>query len=192
MVLPSIQEDMLLTLEDDVLPPLTGYEQLSAEMDCHPSAAAVAGMVPCRSGEGRILAVDESDPGDWSKILTVKKARRGRKRDPMLPVGGFGGGFTLWRMDLLRQCLPVRFTEDKQTGVVTGWDYNLCQDLRRLGHRLYLNTRVLCQHDFGAQGRQRVAVLGHGDPSGMEPICPRCHGRTDLGLCECQTHPREK
>jgi len=183
--LQNIADDILLTLEDDVVPPLAGYCRLLSLLDAKPRAAAVAGMVPCRSGGDRLIAIHTTDPGNWSEIVTIKDAARWAAKSAAMPVAGFGGGFTLWRMRQLRECLPVRFTDDPGTGIVTGWDGNLCRDLKQHGYKLYLETGTLCYHDFSAQGKQRAAVVG-GDASGLEPICDVCHGRVDLGECECQ------
>lgn len=149
--------DLVLMLEDDVLPPADAVRKLSA---CFPTSeptrkvGGVAGIYQSRGGGG-ILAISR-DPYNWRAGVTVKDILPG-----MQPIGLIPGGCSLFDARALRSCLPFRWTVDPN-GERVGWDGNVCRRLNRDGWKLFYHGDVRCEHHVSWQryhGRRTIEVL---------------------------------
>lgn len=148
-ILPRITDDMVLTLEDDVLPPLYGFRQIVKSFICGQKTGAVSGVYPSRTGENRIVAAwgnfldGRPENNYWRRILTYE-CISGR-RTP-LQVGFIGGGFVLWQNALVKRFLPMRFMSWR--GKASGWDSNLSRDIRGAGYSLWIDPMIQCEHNY--------------------------------------------
>ncbi len=141
--LPAINEDMVCTLEDDMLPGVNGLRDL---IDCQPARAqygSVAAAYLSRLGGGRVCAAFGHDYCE----------RRVYKRDvrpTLMPVGVTGGGFTLYANALLKKCLPYRFEWWGRTaaapGTPTAWDTIVSHDIQSHGYKVGLLGSCWADH----------------------------------------------
>lgn len=133
--------DLLLMLEDDVLPPLDGLRRLNeAFLPLPRNAVGVCtGVYPSRCGGGKTLALS-SDAKHWRANVTAKDIKPGVNEIGMTP-----GGFTLFDSQALRQCLPMRFFIEP-SGRAIGWDGNTSRAMHDGGWRVTYHGDVLCEH----------------------------------------------
>lgn len=133
--------DLVLMLEDDVLPPLDGARRLNEAFPPVPEnrIGVCTGPYPSRCGGGRIVAVS-LDPVNWVSNITVEGIKPGINECGMTP-----GGFTLFDAAALRQCLPMRFTFDPN-GRPVGWDGNMSRSMHAHGWKVTYHGDVLCEH----------------------------------------------
>jgi hypothetical protein len=138
-VLPRVQEDLVLTLEDDVEPPLDAPRLLGEEIgyrsrgDIGVVAAAYAmpydtGAVCAGQGDGHVEGWGGAVP--WNDL----------PNEPV-DVTAVGGGCTVWANWAIRG-QPIH----QRWGAQLGWDGVLCLAVRRRGHRVRLHGGVRCQH----------------------------------------------
>ena len=146
-VVPHLTGDLVLTWEDDVLPP---------------------GPEAVRTLVGQLLRQD-----DWQRVGAVAATYEARPHPGHATVGGYEGkrfpplsavtpqvhdvtwvpgGFTLWPRWNLHRVLPWRCTEpDGRTGF-GGWDVTACTMLRARGLRVQLAGMLVCEHRFQKEG----------------------------------------
>lgn len=134
----EINTDRLLTLEDDMVPPVDGLRKLSDELFVNSRIGAVAGTY--RSGSHPDHACAAMDEERWYSVPRFEDV-------PKHPVFAnfFGGGFTLYNMNAVRKSLPVLMHQDGS--YIMGWDGYLCREMRRHGYRLVLHGGVRVQHN---------------------------------------------
>jgi hypothetical protein len=138
-ILPRVTEDMTVTLEDDVVPPLDGLHTLVACVRPGERAGAIAGAYLSRHGNGRVVACRGAD------YTSGRMYRTGVQRR-LAPMGCVGGGFTLFHGSALATALPTRF--GYEDGTPTGWDTYLCRAMRADGWGIYLHGGVWCEHNY--------------------------------------------
>jgi len=142
--LPAVGEDMVLTIEDDMVPPPNGFRQL---IDCQPARVqfgAVAAAYLSRLGGGRVCAAFGRDYCDG-------RVYKRHVRQTLMPVGVVGGGFTLWANALLKtRCLPFRFEHWGRTasepGTPTAWDTIACADIAAAKYKVGLLGSCWADH----------------------------------------------
>jgi glycosyltransferase involved in cell wall biosynthesis/SAM-dependent methyltransferase len=163
MVLPRVREDFVLTLEDDVEPPLDAPRLLGRTFCWGPQEGVGGqpiGAVAAAYGWPGMDALVCAGFGDteWGDAPGWEALGDGSKP---LEVGFVGGGCTMWANWALRGT-PVRFHWDRERRL--GWDAGLCADLRRRGWRILLHGGVRCQHHhidevaMGTVGRNGVVA----------------------------------
>lgn len=134
-VMPTIREDLVLTLEDDVEPPLDAVRRLGEQIGCTPWGryAAVAGAYDMGADGG--LCAGRAD-GGWGSPIHWRDLGDG----PM-DVGSVGGGCTMWaNWALVEQPIPFMWYDG------LGWDGSLCNRLRQNGFGIQLHGGVRCTH----------------------------------------------
>lgn len=136
-ILPRVSEDMLVTLEDDVIPPLWALKALVRDVPAKSMVGAMAAAYLSRRGAGRIVAAFGPD-------YIYRRVFRRDLVDGVMKVGCIGGGLTVWHNALVRRSLPFRF--EFRNGIPTGWDTILCADMRDAGHVVRLHGGVWCEH----------------------------------------------
>lgn len=135
-VLPLVREDLVLTLEDDVVPPPDAVRRLGRAFDWAGGhrVGAVAAAYPWPGYRGLVCA--GLGDAEWGEAL----AWSSMSNEPV-DVGFVGGGCTMWANWALHGG-PVRFHWDRRLG----WDAGLCLRLRQDGYRVQLHGGVRCDH----------------------------------------------
>jgi hypothetical protein len=133
-VLPTVTEDLVLTLEDDVEPPPDAIRRLTQQLGCSSSknGAVVAGAYDM--GDDALCA-GRAD-GGWGSRIPWNEVGS----DP-IDVGSVGGGCTIWANWALAG-RPITFRW--QEGL--GWDGSICSDLRDRGYGIQVHGGVRCVH----------------------------------------------
>ena len=135
-LLTRVGEDLVLTLEDDVEPPLDAVPRLAGEIGHRSRGAvgAVAAAYAMPHMEGQVCAAQGRER--WGEPLRWNQV-------PLKPfdVGFVGGGCTVWANWVLRG-LPIHFWWD----ATLGWDGALCIELQRRGYQVRLHGGVRCHH----------------------------------------------
>jgi len=122
IVIPEVTERYIITLEDDVVPPLNGIDLLLDK----PENAVVYGLSYMSRHGG--YAVSDGDV-----FHRIKE-----KQEGIQEVQAIGGGFTLWN--------HTAFINIKRDRPYKGWDDWLCAKIRSDGGRVYCNFNILCEH----------------------------------------------
>ncbi len=150
-VLPLLlpQCDFVLFLEHDVIPPLDGFANLMALM-VEKKAAATAGAY--EQPEAPHLACAAKGKERWTGIVEFAKM-------PPEPfeVGMVGGGFTLYRSEVLQKCTPFSPTFWKDPVYLLGWDGTLGRDIDKLGGKIWLHPGVRCKHEFQSVNKPKTS-----------------------------------
>ena len=132
--LRAIDADVIVMIEDDVIPPNNALPTLLAPLQPWTSTAAVAAVYPSR---------------DNPRVANVSLEKLAWQRMPHLsdlpastlsPVGMVAGGCTAWNAPSLRRMLPLQISPR------LGWDGDLCARLNQAGYRLLLATGIRCTH----------------------------------------------
>lgn len=149
-VLPSLlpQCDLILFLEHDVIPPLDGFANLM-ELITEKKAAVAAGAY--EQPEAPHLACAARGKERWTGIVEFAKM----PKEPF-EVGMVGGGFTLYRSDVLQKCIPFTPTFWKDPVYLLGWDGTLGRDIDKLGGKIWLHPGVRCKHEFQSVNKKAV------------------------------------
>lgn len=128
--------DVIVTLEDDVIPPLHALREILAPLQPWHKAAAVGAVYPSR--ENAATAVASLDPRAWSRMPALASLPRGGYTQ----VGMLAGGCTAWSAPALRKMLPLQ----TRATPCLGWDGDLSARLNCAGYRLLLSAGTRCQH----------------------------------------------
>jgi hypothetical protein len=140
-VLPRVTEDLVLTLEDDVEPPLDAVRRLGEEFG-YPKIGAVAAAYPDAGFAGFVCAGLGTE--GWGPTVNWQDLPF-----ELIDVGCVGGGCTLWANWALQDSVA-----HLQWDLSIGWDGVLCMDLRRNGYRVRLHGGVRCQHHIHERVQQ--------------------------------------
>jgi hypothetical protein len=137
-IFPRVSEEIVVTLEDDMVPPREGVRSLLHLLETSDRAGLVAGVYRDRGNPTRIAAA--LDKRYWLDIPQYDEL-------PAEPfeVGMSGAGFAMMPNRILQQVLPVR-CQRFASGYELGWDGNLGTDLTALGYRLILHPGIRCTH----------------------------------------------
>lgn len=133
-LLPTVGEDVVLTLEDDVEPPPDAIRRLGEQIGWHAQGnyAAVAGAYDM--GDGALCA--GRPDGGWGSPIYWHQLS-----DQPIDAGCVGGGCTLWaNWALAEQPIPFRWYDG------LGWDGSLCTALRQRGYKVRVHGGVRCTH----------------------------------------------
>ncbi len=141
----GLQSDYVLTLEDDILPPLNGFRRLCQDYEPRGKVGAIGGLY--RTRQSPDIAIGGTSHDYWHGRITMAAAR-----SALTEVGFMGGGFTLWNAGCLHMALPCRIQlRPPDNPKPHGWDGNLCLDIRQRGYRLIMDGFVECEHFCGPQ-----------------------------------------
>lgn len=142
-ILPTIDDDFIFTLEDDVIPrdlrAVWKLHDVFVEDFCGDARVGVA----CAAYAAPV------DPGFVTASFAAEEWGDGKVRwsdlqaGPM-DVGFVGGGCTIWANWALKRVLPI--TPEVVGSSVRGWDNYLCRSLRREGFRVVLHGGLSCDH----------------------------------------------
>jgi GT2 family glycosyltransferase len=133
-------EDMILTVEDDTVPPPDAVRRLASHLRPHGKVAAAAGVYESARSPGYIAA--SLKPDRW-----ISERYEGFPKEPF-DAGWLPGGCTLFANWILRRALPLVVRCGPRTESVWNWDNDFSRKLRDLGYRLILDGRVRCEHNF--------------------------------------------
>jgi hypothetical protein len=139
--LHSVSADVVITVEDDVIPPPDALRPLVGPLQPWSTVAAVAAVYPSRDNPG--LANVALETLQWSRMPKLEELPPAS----VIPVGMVAGGCTAWHAPALQRMLPL------QVSPKLGWDGNLSARLNQAGYRLLLATGVRCAHLTGSRHR---------------------------------------
>jgi hypothetical protein len=133
-VLPTVGEDLVLTLEDDIEPPPDAIRRLADQFGGSAAGNYAAVAAAYDMGTGALCA-GRAD-GGWGSPIYWHQVP-----DGPFDVGCVGGGCTLWANWAVRE-QPIRFLWDEGLG----WDGSLCVALRQRGYAIRVHGGVRCLH----------------------------------------------
>lgn len=135
-ILPSINDDMLMMIEDDNIGPHDGIRSLLASFKPGENVAAAAGLYRSRSNPA--CACASSSHERW--ITVQHKDAIGKQ----LPIYMSGGGFTLFGNWAIKKALPFRasFPDNR----VVGWDNHLGKSIFNSGQKMILRGDIAVEH----------------------------------------------
>lgn len=133
-----IREEVAITLEDDIVPPLDGVRSLLHVLEADSRVGLVAGVYRDRVHPENICVARDKQRWLDSPVYDALPA------EPF-EMGMTGCGFTMTLNRALQQALPVRCKRFSE-GYALGWDGNLCRDLSALGYQLLAHPQVRCAH----------------------------------------------
>ena len=137
-VFQKIAEEMVVTLEDDTLPPANGVRRLLDLIRPFSPVAVSASVYRSRTSPAKVCASVRKDL--WGEMPLYDKLP-----DKPFEVGMTGGGFAILANWALKQAVPMR-CEVSSHGVLLGWDGNLGMTLNALGYKLMAHPGVKSQH----------------------------------------------
>ncbi len=146
-VLPRVAEDVVLLLEDDVVPPVDAARRLHRYFGPDSDVAAVGAAYPSPTCPQMACAARGRDY--WHDMPRWDEL--GQRASE---VGFVSGGCTLWANWALRECLPTY--ADLEDGKLWGWETHLCREARERGYRILLDEGVRCRHRIRAEGGKAV------------------------------------
>lgn len=138
--LSGFTDEMLVTLEDDMIPPAGGIRQLFEHFGPYKQTGVAASIYRARHSPAHICAAMSRTI--WDGCPTLEEAAGN-----VLEAGFTGGGFTLWHGAAVRAALPLRIGVNPVTKSLMGWDGNLCQTVRSMGLNVIVDGRVESVHD---------------------------------------------
>jgi hypothetical protein len=135
-VFPRVIEDLVLTLEDDIEPPLDAVRRLGEDIGYRTrgNIGVVAATYAMPYNEREVCA--GYGPDSWGPTVRWE----GLPVEPF-DVGCVGGGCAMWANWALHS-YPVHLRWNE----LLGWDGVLCTALRHKGYRVRLHGSVRCQH----------------------------------------------
>jgi Glycosyl transferase family 2 len=138
-VLPRVQEDLVLTLEDDMDPPRDAARRLGEEIGFrnHGNIGVAAAAYPM-AHDHRAVCASWGDAGGarWGQSVGWQQLS-----DGAMDVAFVGGGCSVWANWAVRDD-PVHLRWREQLG----WDAVRCLALRRRGYRVRLHGGIRCRH----------------------------------------------
>lgn len=137
-IIPKINEDFILTFEDDVVPPLDGVKKLFDEISLPTKIGAIGGVYASPTNKTETTA--SLDEGIWQNNIPLQNI----PKSP-IKVNFIGGGFTLWNNSAIKKIVPAIVSFNKYGGL-TGWDNNFSLKIREKGYNIYLHGDVICEH----------------------------------------------
>lgn len=126
------QDDLVLTVEDDMEPDPGAVRQLHRHFNLGSVVGAAAGTYV--SPEDPLMACASTDRERWVPLPLDQVG------DQVHKVGMAGGGLTLFGGWAIRKALPVEFQNP------IGWDGTLSRRLWRAGHAVLLDGGVRVKH----------------------------------------------
>jgi len=147
-IIPIINTDFILTVEDDVF--VDNRDIIRSFYDVFTDDY-------CRDGYLGAIGCPYSDPLDSDFVTAAMNVDDwGSSRVRFIDLVGdtmevrlIGGGFTLWANWAVRQSLPIFanlvFKEDSNIRI-EGWDYTLSKNIIRNGYKILLFPRVIANH----------------------------------------------
>lgn len=137
-VLSGLQEDVVLLVEDDVVPPAGAARQLCEPLLPFTRVAAVGAVYPSRDHPH--LAVASGNKERWKDVPRMHEVPQA-----LTDIGMIAGGCTVWNNAILRKVLPMQVSE----GLDLGWDGTVCRRANEMGYQFLLDGRLQCQHLCG-------------------------------------------
>jgi len=137
-VFGRVAEEMVVTLEDDTLPPQDGVYRLLELIRPFSEVAVAASVYRSRNAPRRLCAAVCKEA--WIEVPNFDDLP-----DKPFEVGMTGGGFAIIANWALKQAMPMR-CEFSETGALMGWDGNLGIALSGLGYKLMVHPEVKSEH----------------------------------------------
>lgn len=143
MVLPHTSEDLVLTVDDDTIPPLDAATVLIREILAARTDGEAAGIVSgsCESANFRGHLAAARAKHAWTNVPRVGEVAA----NELIEVGFVGNACCLMSKDAVKTVLPMR-AEQLQNGAILGPDGVMCRTLRNAGYSVWLHGGVVCEH----------------------------------------------
>ena len=143
-IIPTINTDFILTVEDDVIVPkniMTGLFSMfyprHFNIDENKIFSGISGLY--QSPSNKLLATLSTNMKEWKEMPTYNEMINVKKE-----VGFIGGGCSLWLNSALKKCLPLQ--PEMRYNKLYGWDSDLCNKMREFGYKIGFNGDVICNH----------------------------------------------
>lgn len=128
-------EPLIMTLEDDVEPPINAIKLLHSQMQDNKTIGAVGGVYRCPHSINLACAAYSFDK--WENCPGFESVKG------INQCGFIGGGCTLYKTSAVKSSLPLVTTIKPN---LLGWDANLSMKIRSLGYKILLDGNVYCKH----------------------------------------------
>ncbi len=134
---PKITEDIIVTIEDDTLPPEGGLRKLVHLIRPGNNVAMACGYYRSRNTPGKAcLSIDKKT---WLGVEMTDIPSK------PFEIGMSGVGFAIFANWALQKCLP-QLCGNSTSGQLLGWDGAVCLTLTEKGYRMVCHPEVLCAH----------------------------------------------
>jgi hypothetical protein len=144
-ILPYVNDDWLVFLEDDVVPPLNGLLKIMEAWDFRGKKyGGISACYPSRQRTNEYVGTISTKERTWGRMYTISNI----KEDRLYPAGCIAGGFSVYQNALVKRSMPCRFTPRLNGIPCNGWDTHLSLYIRDQGYQLFLHGGVKCQHNF--------------------------------------------
>lgn len=143
-ILPYVNDDWCVFLEDDVVPPLDGLIKIMAAWEFRGKKyGGISAVYPSRQYSDRAVGTIDVDSETWGEMHEMKNVAENK----LYPCGMIAGGFGVYQNALVKRSMPARFTPRENNIPCSGWDGHLSNFIRRAGYKLFLHGGVQCQHN---------------------------------------------
>lgn len=137
-IVPTISDDFIFTLEDDIIPPDGTLVKLFYKMIESPEKiGAVAAIYDTRIDDGLSCCI--------TKGCDLRLPTNFIKNNGFVEGNRTGGGATLWNNSILKSIAPIQFTRINETSV-DGWDWSLSRKILESDCKIFLDTDSVCKH----------------------------------------------
>jgi hypothetical protein len=126
-LLPLVNEDMVLTISEDISAPAGSIDQLLSDYRYDADVAVLGAACRNTADDGTVEAWRANGEPVYSESLLESGC---------LQMEAVDSGLTLWNNGYVRPCLPLRGEH---------WEYALCQDIAGMGGTVRLDCGVRCQ-----------------------------------------------
>ncbi len=142
-ILPYVNDDWLVFLEDDTVPPLNGLLKIMEAWEFRGKKyGGISGCYPSRQRPNEYVGTMNTSEQNWGRMYSIASI----KEDRLYPAGCIAGGFAVYQNALIKRSMPFQYYLKK--GKPSGWDTNLSVFIRQQGYKLFLHGGVKCQHNF--------------------------------------------
>lgn len=141
-ILPLVNTDMTVFLEDDVIPEKGALKQLIDRFILRSRIGGISAVYPSRLTNPDSVRIVGAAPDDyWHNCYTMDDLP---KDGSLMHAGFIAGGFSLWRTGIVLKSLPLCW--DTLGTILRGWDTRLCLQARQMGWQLFIDPKVICKH----------------------------------------------
>lgn len=167
LILPKVDDDFVLTLEDDMCPPHNGIWELMKLFKPYGTTGIVGSAYPSGHNPEHVCAAKNRDI--WNDVPKMSDLGT-----DAVEYGFVGGGFTLYNNAIVKRSLPL-ISRPNHKGYLMGWDGHLCYLARGMGYRVVLHQGVRPEHN--AWGMTRAPAIA--SPKARLSICIGVLDETD-------------
>lgn len=136
--LNDIRSALVMTIEDDVVPPKGAVKQMALNvLSMTNIKIAVSGVYESRSMKDH--ACYSTDESKWTGAPKLSDVPREFHKVGMIP-----GGFSIYQSWILQACLPLSVERNP----ALGWDGTLSKRFKKLGYDVFVDGQIVCKHNI--------------------------------------------